>query len=80
MNGIVKRDGEWHIWQQFSISSPIIYKKIPESLQGIQKHHECGYQWIKLEEHEPEDWETCDELEHYYDAVSSNKDSECDSD
>ena len=73
MCGIVKRYGEWHIWSQSSGDhNSMRYTKIFDSLQGIHKFDECGYIWIKFEfeEHDLLDWETVDELELYYDAVS----------
>ena len=67
--GIVKMDEEWYIWRHATETEGTIYKRIPDSLRGIHKVDERGYIWIKFEfkEYEAEDWETFDELEHYYD-------------
>ena len=77
--GIVKREDKWCIWQLWSVegNEGMAYKKIPHSLQGIFKSDECGYQWIKFEleiyEGEGRDF---DDLDEYYDGLSSDKNSE----
>ena len=80
--GIVKKEDEWCIWRLWSVegNDGITYKKIPHSLQCIFKVDDCGYQWIKfeLEEYDKDDWGHfgLDELEHHYDDISSDNDSE----